>query len=183
MNPWIYSKNMFKKEDNAGTIIPLIIIIAITIMFAVLFFNYIRAYSEFDIGYDDLTYEELTFDKFKIIDRRKSNDIYEIYFKEYSEPFYISEIVLEKLDKDSLIELKQGEIAKVYYYQSSHRDYDHSICEMSCDLVVILSLQGYVEANQDNQIVGMIFCLILVLCGLFSILYIVFWLKHTRKKR
>ena len=182
MKPWIYRKNMFKKEDKAGTIISLIIIIAITIMFAVLFFNCIRAYSEFDIGYDDLTYEELTFDKFKIIDRRKRNDIYEIYFKEYSEPFYISGIVLEKLDKDSLIELKQGEIAKVYYCQSSHRDYDHSICEMSCDSVVILSLQGYVEANQDNQTVGMIVCLILVLCGLFPILYIVFWLKHTRKK-
>ena len=180
---WNFHKKMFKKEDKAGTIIPLIIIIAITIIFAVLFFNCIRAYSEFDIGYDDLTYEELTFDKFKIIDRRKSNDIYEIYFKEYSEPFYIEAIVLKKLDKDSLIELKQGEIAKVYYCQSSHRDYDHSICEMSCDSAVILSLQGYVEANQDNQILGMIVWPIFVLCGLFLILYIVFWLKKTRKKR
>ncbi len=173
---------MLKKDDKAGTVIHLIVFIAITIMFAVLFFNCIRAYSEFDIGHGDLTYEELTFDKFKIIDLRKSNDIYEIYFKEYSEPFYISGIVLKKLDKDALAGLKQGEIAKVYYCQSSHRDYDHSICEMSCDSAMILGLSDYIEENQNNQIVGMIVCPILVLCGLFVIVYIVFWLNHTRKK-
>ena len=175
-------KKYLDKNAKAEAITLLIIMLSLTIISAVFFFNSIRFYSEFDIDYGDLVCEELTFDKGKMIYSRRGSDDVEVYFKEYSEPFYISGIVAKKLDKDSFMELKQGEIIKIYYRQSSHRDYDYSICEMSCDSVVILSLQGYVEANQDNQTVGMIVCPILFLCCLFPILYIIFWLKHTRKK-
>jgi uncharacterized membrane protein len=80
------------------------------------------------------------------------------------------------------MELKQGEIIKIYYRQSSHRDYDYSICEMSCDSVMIFSLQYYVEANQNNQIVGMIVFSIMTLVSLCLVSYAVIWLKRISNR-
>lgn len=153
--------------------------ISCTVFFFVLFFNCFRFYSEFDIGYDELFCEELTFEKYEIIEKLKGGDIYEIYFKEYSEPFNISNIVTSAIDKKALARLKPGEKADIYYRDTSSRNYKYSICEMTCGSSQILSLQKYVEKNQNNQIVGMIFCPIAILCGLAVSLYLLLWLIDT----
>lgn len=177
------SKKCLDRDDKAAAITLLIIMLSLTIILAVFFFNSIRFYSEFDIDYGDLVCEELTFDKGKMSYSRRGIEEVEVYFKEYSEPFYISGIVAKKLDKDSFMELKQGEIIKIYYRQSSHRDYDYSICEMSCDSVMIFSLQYYVEANQNNQIGGMIVFSIMTLGSLCFVSFAVIWLKRISNRK
>jgi hypothetical protein len=53
---------------------------------------------------------------------------------------------------------------------------------MRCGSTAILSLQDYVEANQGNQITGMIVCSILFVCGFLCVLYLVFEFKHRREE-
>ena len=62
------------------------------IMFIFLFINCIDNYQKYNITYEDLNYEKLTFDRYEQIVRIKSGDTYEIYFVEYddSQPCFIS---------------------------------------------------------------------------------------------
>jgi hypothetical protein len=135
-------QNTLNTKSKIGIIMLIIVMIACTVLFSVLFINCFRFYSEFDIGYDELFYEELTFEKYEIIEKLKGGDIYEIYFKEYSEPFNISNIVTSAIDKNALARLKPGEKADVYYRDTSNRNYNYTICEMTCGASQILSLRN-----------------------------------------
>ena len=135
-------------------------------MFSFLFFTCISLYSEFDIEYDELMYEELTFSKYEKLNGYKAKK-YIVYFEEYEKPFEISTISDKKLDKTSLSNLKKGESIKVYYMEDSSKKYDYEICEFSNNSVVLLSLSDYVETNQSNQTVGMIAMPILAIMCLF----------------
>lgn len=172
-------QNTLNKKTKIGIIMLIIVMIACTVLFSVLFINCFRFYSEFDIGYDELFYEELTFDKYAIIYQHKGADIYEIYFQEYPEPFIFSNIVTPEIDKNAIAGLKPGEKADVYYRDTSNRNYNYSICEMTCGASQILSLQEYVEKNQNNQTFGMFFCPIAILCGLAVSWYLSLWLTDT----
>ena len=101
-------QNTLNKKSKIGIIMLIIVMIACTVLFSVLFINCFRFYSEFDIGYDELFYEELTFDKYAIIYQHKGADIYEIYFQEYPEPFIFSNIVTPEIDKNAIAGLKPG---------------------------------------------------------------------------
>lgn len=139
----------------------------ISAMFLFLFFNSISLYSKFDIEYNELIYEELTFSKYEKLNGYKNHKTYIVYFEEYEKPFQISNISDKKLDKTSLENLIKGESIKVFYKEASSKKYDYEICEFSFDDIVLLSLSDYVETNQKNQILGMIVCPILVIMGLF----------------
>lgn len=161
-----------------GFLIGLIVLfVAIGGLFTFMFCNSFYFYSEFDLDYSDLTYDELTFDRFEKKRAYKSSTRYEIYFNEYEMPFEISTISNKKLDKEALKTLKEGEIIKVYYCNTSNRNYEYEICEFSSESTVILSLADYVETNQNNQIVGIIVCPILMLMSLFLIVLFARYIK------
>lgn len=160
-----------------GFLIGLIVLfVAIGGLFTFMFCNSFYFYSEFDLDYSDLTYEELTFNR---VEKKRGYRTwrYEMYFDEYDKPFEISTITNKKLDKKALEDLMNGEIIKVYYCDTSNRNYDYEICEFSSDSTVLLSLTDYVESNQDNQIAGMIVCPILMLMCAFLIYIFVRYIK------
>lgn len=162
---------MRETDSYKSSKIRLIFVVAlfssICAMFLFSFFNCISLYSEFDIEYSELIYEELTFRKYETTNGYKSDKKYVVYFEEYEKPFEISTISDEKLDKTSLASLIKGESIKVFYKENSSKKYDYEICEFSHDDVVLLSLSDYVETNQENQLVGMVVCPILVIMCLF----------------
>jgi len=140
--------------------LPISLILALAIFTVFMFFNCVTAYSEFDVSYSDFMYEELTFDsykKYKVSRSRFTNDtIYEIKFEEYEKPFVVNDIAERRLDKVSLEKLESGESLKVYYNKTQYRDYEHEICVISSDSVTLLSLSDYIEAQNNNLILGMI---------------------------
>ena len=161
-----------------GFLIGLIVLfVAIGGLFTFMFLNSFYFYNEFDLDYGDLIYEELTFDRFEKKRAYKSSIRYEIYFNEYDKPFEISTISNKKLDKEALKSLNEGAIIKVYYCDTSNRNYDYEICEFSSESTMILSLADYVDTNQDNQISGMIVCPILMLMCAFLIYIFVRYIK------
>lgn len=165
-------------KEYKGFLIGLVVLfVAMGGLFTFMFLNSFYFYNEFDLDYGDLTYEELTFDRFEKKRSGKSSWRYEIYFDEYDKPFEISTITNKKLDKKALEGLMNGEIIKVYYCDTSNRNYDYEICEFSSDSTVLLSLADYVETNQDNQIAGMIVCPILMLMCAFLIYIFVRYIK------
>lgn len=161
-----------------GFLIGLIVLfVAIGGLFTFMFLNSFYFYNEFDLDYGDLIYEELTFDRFEKKRAYKSSIRYEIYFNEYDKPFEISTISNKKLDKEALKSLNEGAIIKVYYCDTSNRNYDYEICEFSSESTMILSLADYVKTNQNNQIAGMIVCPILILISAFLIFIFVRYIK------
>ena len=156
-------------SNKIGVIAIIVVISLVSGLFAFLFFNCIASYSKFDVSYGDLVYRELTFDRYEKKPQGKSGYAYDIYFKEYDDPFQIDSIARKKVSGEALEQLVEWTMVKIYTTESSSRNYEYEICEMSQQNQMVLSLSDYVEANQENQIVGMIVCPLMVLDGLFLI--------------
>ena len=152
------------KSQKYAIIVLMVVVAAIAALFLFLFFNCIRLYQKFDsITYDDLYHEEVTFDRFEKISKGKGGSVYEIHVREYEKPFQVSNISSKKLNKTTLKELKENEKLQIYFSESSHRDYDYVLCEVSRDTDVLLSLSDYIKTNRNNQLLGMIISPIFVL--------------------
>lgn len=146
--------------------IVIVLTILVTGFFTFLFVNCIINFHKFDVEYNELAYRQLTFKEYEKV-RIGRGSVYEIYFKEYDEPFVIDDITKNGLDKEALEELEKNQVIEIYYCESSSRNYEYSICEMKSKSTVLLSLSDYIEINQRNQIVGMIICPIMIACCLF----------------
>lgn len=153
--------------------IDLIVIITIlslcSVLFSWLFINCINLYNSFDVQYSELMSEKLTFNRYETIPMARGGDIYEIYFEEYDHPFEVSRITQKELNKKELAKLTKGTTFNVFYRDSDSKKYEFEICEMKSDSVIILTLSDFVRVNQNNQIVGMILCPILVGIDIFLI--------------
>lgn len=140
--------------------LPISLILALMVFVVILFFNFVTAYPVTDVTCSDFICEELTFDsyrKYKVSSGRFTNNtIYEIKFEEYEKPFVVNDIAERRLDKVSLENLESGESLKIYYDHTQYRDYEHEICVISSDSVTLLSLSDYIEAQNNNLILGMI---------------------------
>lgn len=155
-----------------GQIVITTILSLCSILFSWLFVNCINLYNSFDVQYSELVYEQLTFDRYETIPMAKSGDLYEIYFEEYDHPFEVSSITQKELNKKELTKLTEGTIFNVFYRDSDSKKYEFEICEMKSDTIIILTLTDFVRVNQNNQIVGMILCPILV--GMVIFLIVIF---------
>ena len=140
------------------------------ILFSGLFINCIKLYGTFDVTYEVLTHQNLTFDKYEM----NGEDTYGIYFKEYDTPFEISSITQKEFNKKELAKLEAGTIVEAYYTNSDSKKFNYEICEMKKDSIIYLTLNDFVKVNQNNQVVGMIMCPIMV-AG--SIVLIVVFIK------
>lgn len=178
---------MGKIEIPLGTKIGVVAIIVVLLLiiglFAFLLINCITNYSDFDINYSDLIFQELAFVRYERIPQGKSSYAYDIYFKEYEKPFRIDSIASKKVDKVALKLLTEGQVIQVYLHQQSYENSDYyEICEMFYNNTEILSLSNYVEVNQNNQIVGMIVCPLLILSCSFLLWLLTRMFKPKRTK-
>ena len=143
--------------------------------FVNLFFNCITLHSSFDVDYNELKYAELTFEKYELIKQPKSGNYYEIYFKEYDKPFEISNITKKGLNKEVLNKLDFNEKITVYYRVNSSGKYLYAICEMKSESMILIELSDYKKANQENQVIGMILCPVMVILGVFLLVLYIRW--------
>ena len=158
-----------KTSHNVKFISLIALFLVIALFFTFFLFNCFHLYSAYDVDYSDLIYESLTFDRYNILDLGRNGYVYTLYFQEYEDPFCINRITNEKLDKEMLDALAEGSLTHVYYCEDSSRFANYEICEISCSNGMLLSLSDYVRANQNNQIMGMILCPILILASLFLV--------------
>lgn len=157
------------QNAKTGAIFMFVVVLATLALFTLLFFDSISDYSEFDVDYSDLMYEELSFERYEKIQGYKRHYKYVIYFDEYEKPFEISSIADKKLDKAALDQLTENERLGVYYRETSSEKYQYEICEINHNSSTLLSLSDYRETNQNNQILGMIVCPIMIVVSLFML--------------
>ena len=164
---------LMKKMHIAGGVI-LLILLACIGLFTFAFFNSIRAYTEFDVDYSDLSYQELTFVRYQKIRIKRVSYRYVIHVKEYEKPLEISPTTNRGLDREKLEELNTNQTIRVYLCPSSMREYDYEICEFACGSDMVLSLSDYVTINQSNQRAGMILCpCMIAMCIFLGVVMIV----------
>lgn len=144
-------------------------------LFVFLFINCIKLYHSFDLSYDDVIYEELTF-----LDYDSNGELKEVYVKEYETPFLIDSISFSSFDIKTLEKLESNEVIKVYYIETSTKDYQYELCEVKVNNTYLLTLQDYVKENRNNQRLGMVFCPVLIVS---AIVLIVVFLKILYKNR
>jgi len=168
---------MWKK---IGSFLIITLLIFVICLFSNLFINCIKLYSAFDIDYNDLRYAELTFEKYELIKKYKSGDFYEIYFEEYDKPFEISSITKKEVDKNLLNNLKYKDKVKVYFIDNSSQKYPYEICEMKSKNAILLELSNFKDANQENQVVGMIMCPIMILAVLCLMILYIRWVCNEK---
>ena len=155
---------MNNKEKGANQRIRmaiLVISIISTIIIAAFFFDCIRDYSEYSENNLNLAREELTYEKYEKRHNR-GGWYFDLYVKEYEEPFRIDTITSKGLDKINLSKLTEGDLLRIAFSQRFGE-----ICEISCKDIMILSASDYVKANQNNEIIGMVFLPFAFLCVLF----------------
>ena len=143
-----------------GKILYPVVLLLIFVFFGFQLVNCIIGYKNIDC--EELTYKELTFEKYSRIDRYR-HDTYEIYFAEYDALFEFDHIATRKLNKKQLDNLKAGDRVKVYYKSSHSRKYDYVICGLSDSNIAYLDFNDYKAVNKSNYIVGMIICSIFML--------------------
>lgn len=150
------------------------------LLFSWLFVNSITLYNSFDIQYSELVSDELTFNRCEVVKkygRRRWTTYYLIYFEEYDKPFEISPIVNKEINKKELEKLTQGITMTVFYRDSNSKKYQCEICEMKTDSISILTLSDYVRRNQNNQIVGICTCPIMIS---LEIILIVIFIRRSK---
>ena len=177
-------KNNFIPSDKNTVIVLSSLFGVILIAFLCIFFICLDSYYEFDLDYSDLKHEQLTFESYNTIIKRthKHNTvIHEVYFEELEKPLYFSSIANKKINVEELKKLNQGAEAELYFRENSFKDYDYVVCEMTSGDTVILSLSDYVKANQNNQLLGMVFCSIAVIGCAFMVITAISRIKKMQE--
>lgn len=128
---------------------------------ATLFFDCIHDYLEYSEDNLDLTREELTFVRYEKRHNR-GGWYFDLYVKEYEEPLHINTISSNGLNKHNLSELAEDDMLVIAFSQNFG-----GICEIYCNDTVILSVSDYLNAQRNNEMIGMVFLPLVLLCVLF----------------
>lgn len=165
-----------KKNKNGLNFYIIIGVIGVAI-FLWLFINSISLLNHFNtLKVEDLTQEQLTFQRYERVSGRKST-MYEIYVHEHTKPLVIDNISIDGMDRDALESLTPNTVVTVYYCETTVKDYDYEICQLTADSVSVLQFDDYINANKGNQIMGVIIAPVLLVGG---IVLIVFYAKHVK---
>ncbi|MBQ7328717.1 MAG: hypothetical protein IJX01_02275 [Oscillospiraceae bacterium] len=175
--------NKLSPGNKIGIIVIVSVLLLLMVLFAFLLINSIIGYSQYDIAYSDLIYQELTFERYERIPQGKSGYAYDIYFKEYEAPFRIHSFVRKKVDKVALSQLDGAPKIQVYLHQLSDKNGDYfQLCEMRYNNTSILSMSDYVKANQNNLLLGVGLCSFFILDCLFLLwMFTRMFKKRTRE--
>ena len=155
-----------KKTTSIFTFVIICLFTGLFVWFGV---KCVKDYKYYDVSYDDLICEELTFKDYESVRMYKSGPEYLLYFEEYDKPFVVTSSTKSELNLNELDNISAGTVLKIYYRKASLKRSDYEVCEIKTNSSTILSLNGYKKANKNNQTIGMIICPILALCGIFLI--------------
>ncbi len=159
-----------KKKIDINLILPIIVFSVGFILSSLGLIHFIQEYSRIGaISYDELRYEQLTFEKYKVVEVYKVGTVYEVYFEEYEEAFCVHPITQKKLNTAIVKELRAGTKLEIYYKNSTIKNstvnYIFEICEMKDDNNICLALKDYKSAKQNQEMVGLIgFPILFLLC-------------------
>ena len=167
----MYQSDGTNTKQKLSTIFKFVLIALMCILFLWLFINSISLLNHFNtLKVEDLTQEQLTFQRYERVSGRKST-MYEIYVHEYTKPLVIDNISIDGMDRDALESLVPNTIVTVYYCETTVKDYDYEICQLTADSVSVLQFDDYINANKGNQTLGVIISPILIAAGIFLIVY------------
>ena len=170
-NSFMYQSDGTNTKQKLSTIFKFVLIALACILFLWLFINSISLLNHFNtLTVEDLTQEQLTFQRYERVSGRKST-MYEIYVHEYTKPLVIDNISIDGMDRDALESLVPNTIVTVYYCETTVKDYDYEICQLTADSVSVLQFDDYINANKGNQTLGVIISPILIAAGIFLIVY------------
>ena len=170
-NSFMYQSDGTNTKQKFSTIFKFVLIVLVCILFLWLFINSIFLLKHFNnLKVDDLTQEQLTFQRYERVSGRKST-MYEIYVHEYTKPLVIDNISIDGMDRDALDNLAPNTIVTVYYCETTVKDYDYEICQLTADSVSVLQFDDYINANKGNQTLGVIISPIAIAAGVFLIVY------------
>ena len=170
-NSFMYQSDGTNTKQKLSTIFKFVLIALACILFLCLFINSISLLNHFNtLKVEDLTQEQLTFQRYERVSGRKST-MYEIYVHEYTKPLVIDNISIDGMDRDALESLVPNTIVTVYYCETTVKDYDYEICQLTADSVSVLQFDDYINANKGNQTLGVIISPILIAAGIFLIVY------------
>ena len=176
-NSFMYQSDGTNTKQKLSTIFKFVLIALACILFLWLFINSISLLNHFNtLKVEDLTQEQLTFQRYERVSGRKST-MYEIYVHEYTKPLVIDNISIDGMDRDALESLVPNTIVTVYYCETTVKDYDYEICQLTADSVSVLKFDDYINANKGNQTLGVIIAPVLLVGG---IVLIVFYAKHVK---
>ena len=170
-NSFMYQSDGTNTKQKFSTIFKFVLIALACILFLWLFINSISLLNHFNtLKVEDLTQEQLTFQRYERVSGRKST-MYEIYVHEYTKPLVIDNISIDGMDRDALESLVPNTIVTVYYCETTVKDYDYEICQLTADSVSVLKFDDYINANKGNQTLGVIISPIAIAAGVFLIVY------------
>lgn len=165
----VVAKVRERKRAKKQAMVFLVSLLIISLFFSI--YSIVK-YESYNVSYDDLKYEQLTFEQYEL-KLNSRNTTYDFYFEEYDDIFFVNRISKRKLNKVALNKLQEGDTVKVYYKDKSkgifYENYSFEICEIKSGNKTILSLSDYKKANQNNQLIGIIICPV---CCLISIVFI-----------
>ena len=147
----------------------------------------IQNYLSPDMGYEDLIYKELTYDRYELVKRRWH--IYErvvgcnAYFQEYDEPIPFLEADLDEIDFDALDKVSTNETVRVYITTDYAPAKEYVICEMTTDSDVILSFSDHTAIVNENQFAGIIICSVMMPVCIFVIILSVMFCIRVKKEK
>ncbi len=141
-----------------------LVIILVMCGFILSTFGFIHTIQEYtrigNISKDDLQYEQLTFEKYEVVEVYKVGIVYEFYFEEYEDAFCVHPIVQKKLNQATINELKNGTKLEIYYKNStienSMVEYIWEICEIKNNNDIFLTLEDYKLTKQNQEIIALI---------------------------
>ena len=170
-NSFMYQSDGTNTKQKFSTIFKFVLIALACILFLWLFINSISLLNHFNtLKVEDLTQEQLTFQRYERVSGRKST-MYEIYVHEYTKPLVIDNISIDGMDRDALESLTPNTVVTVYYCETTVKDYDYEICQLTADSVSVLQFDDYINANKGNQTLGVIISPIAIAAGVFLIVY------------
>lgn len=156
---------MDKKDHSTSKKIVVCIIaffLAIAVVCAFLFVNSIQLCLQFDPSRLTFKEETLTFEKVEQHHNR-GGYYYSIYFQEYEDSFCIDTVISKAINKEALKNLGKGYTVRVTFCEEFQ-----DICSIRCNGNTILDVSGYIRANRNNQIIGIVFCPFFIFCALFA---------------
>ena len=150
-----------EKKIRIDLFLVIIVIICGFILSAFGFIHTIQEYTRIgNISKDDLQYEQLTFEKYEVVEVYKVGIVYEFYFEEYEDAFCVHPIVQKKLNQATINELKNGTKLEIYYKNStienSMVEYIWEICEIKNNNDIFLTLEDYKLTKQNQEIIALI---------------------------
>ena len=166
-----HKKNEIKsygKKYGAENIFAIVICIAVTALFA------ICCFSVGSLEHSDLTYDEAERKSYTYAGEARNKHGIFLTVKEEDLPVIILSISRKKLDESALSSLKIGDTIDCFVIPTVNKRASYEAVEIRSGDKVILSLDGYNEADRENANLGKIILPLLIIASV-ALIPVSFW--------